>query len=78
MEINKQIVKCSAYGNVEISKDYKTISEVLADNRVVKIVPNTEGEFDVIEMSDEYFVATLTAGQLADWGRELIELSKQK
>ena len=76
--MNKQIVKCSAYGNVEIPKDYKTICEVLADNRVVKIVPNTEGEFDVIEMCDEYFVATLTAGQLADWGRELIELSKQK
>ena len=74
MEINKQTVKCSAYGEVQT----QTISKALAENRIVKVERNEDGEFEVTEMCDEYFVATLTAGQLADWGRELIELSKQK
>ena len=64
-------IDCSAYGPDETA----TISEALANNRIVKITPTEDGKFDVIEMCDEYFVATLTAEQLEEWGRELIALS---
>ena len=64
-------VDCWAYGSV----DEPTISKALAENRVVKITPTEDGKFEVLEMCDEYFGATLTAEQLAEWGRELIALS---
>jgi len=64
-------VDCWAYG----SADEPTISKALAENRVVKITPTEDGKFEVLEMCDEYFGATLTAEQLAEWGRELIALS---
>ena len=64
-------VDCWAYGSV----DEPTISKALAENRVVKITPTGDGKFEVREMCDEYFGATLTAEQLAEWGRELIALS---
>ena len=65
------VVDCWAYGRV----DEPTISKALAENRVVKITPTEDGKFEVLEMCDEYFGATLTADQLAEWGRELIALS---
>lgn len=64
-------VDCWAYGSV----DEPTISKALAENRVVKIRPTEDGKFEILEMCDEYFGATLTAEQLAEWGRELIALS---
>ena len=64
-------VDCWAYGSV----NEPTISNALAKNRVVKITPTKNGKFEVREMCDEYFGATLTAEQLAEWGRELIALS---
>ena len=64
-------VECWAYGSV----DEPTISKALAENRVVQITPTEDGKFEVLEMCDEYFGATLTAEQLAEWGRELIALS---
>lgn len=64
-------VDCWAYGSV----DEPSVSKALAENRVVKITPTDDGKFDVLEMCDEYFGATLTAEQLAEWGRELIALS---
>ena len=70
MKLHK--IDCSAYGPDEGA----TISEVLAGNRIVKITPTKDGKFDVIEMCDEIFVATLTAEQLKEWGRELVALSK--
>jgi hypothetical protein len=64
-------VNCWAYGSV----DEPTISKALAENRVVKITPTEDGKFEVLEMCDEYYGATLPADQLAEWGRELIALS---
>ena len=64
-------VECWAYGSV----DEPTISKALAENRVVQVTPTEDGKFEVREMCDEYFGATLTAAQLAEWGRELIALS---
>ena len=70
-ERDELVVDCWAYGIVE----EPTISKALAENRVVKITPDEGGKFEVREMCDEYFGATLTAEQLTQWGRELIALS---
>jgi len=64
-------VDCWAYGPAEAS----TISEALADNRVIKVTPIADGKFQVLEKCDDFYGATLTAEQLAEWGRELIALA---
>lgn len=64
-------VDCWAYGSV----DEPTISKAFEENRVVKVKRTEDGKFEVREMCDEFFGATLTAEQLAAWGRELIALS---
>lgn len=67
-------IDCWAYGPVEA----ETVSEALAQNRVISVKPTDDGNFDVREMCDEYYGATLTADQLAEWGKELISLSRRK
>lgn len=64
-------VNCLAYGPVTT----KTISQALAENRLVEVTRQDDGTFIVREMCDEWYVATLTPEQLAEWGKELIELS---
>ncbi len=61
-----------AYGPVE----KETVSQALATERVVRVKKNDDGTFEVREMCDEWFGATLTADQLKAWGRELIALAE--
>ena len=71
--MKEYLVDCDAYGR-EILK-YDSISEALADNRVVKITKMEDGRFKVREMCDEYFSARLTRDQLIAWAEELTELA---
>jgi len=63
------LVDCNKYGKEPL--EYPTISEALADNRIVKVTKDEDGRFRVEEMCDEYFAAYLTASQLRAWSDEL-------
>jgi hypothetical protein len=67
------LIDCNAYGNEPL--EYDTVSEALADNRVVKVTRLGLETFGVYEMCDEYFCAKLTAEQLRAWGKELIDMA---
>lgn len=66
-------VDCSAYGPAS----GPSIVGILAKNRVFRVGPSEkEGMFEITEMCDYYFSATLTAEQLEALGRELIAIAK--
>lgn len=66
-------VDCSAYGPAT----GPSIVGILAENRVFRVGPSEkEGMFDITEMCDEWYSATLTAEQLEALGKELIAISK--
>ncbi len=73
--MKKYLVDCDAYGREIL--EYDSISEALADNRVVKITKMEDGKFKVREMCDEYFSSCLTREQLIAWAEELTELAGQ-
>lgn len=60
-----------AYGPTEAD----TVSQALADNRVVEITRNDDGTFRIVEMNDEWGGATLTAAQFQMWIQELQALA---
>lgn len=66
-------VDCDQYGKKLL--EYPTISEALADNRLVKITKLEDGRFEVKEMCDEWAVASLTREQLLAWAEELKALA---
>ena len=67
------LLDCNAYGEERL--EYPTVSEGLADNRVVKVSRMEDGHFEVREMCDEWAAARLTPEQLRAWGQELIDLA---
>ena len=67
------LLDCNAYGEEHL--EYPTVSEGLADNRVVKVSRLEDGRFEVREMCDEWASARLTPEQLRAWGQELIDLA---
>lgn len=71
-------IKCSyaPIGQIE-SGEYPTVLEGLADNRILKITREPNGEFCLTEGCDDYFFVHLTSDQLSTLGHELIELSMQ-
>ena len=69
------LIDCNAYGDEPL--EYGTVSQALADNRVVKVKPLGAGRYMVEEMCDEWFCARLTAEQLRAWGKELIDMANK-
>lgn len=67
--MSKYLVDCDQHGLGPL--EYPTVSEALADNRVVKITKREDGRFDVREMCDEWARANLTREQLLAWAEEL-------
>lgn len=67
------LIDCNVHG--EELLEYPTVSEALADNRVLKITRQEDGNFLVEEMCDEAFNAILTAEQLVAWAEELKALA---
>ena len=67
------LVDCDQHGKEPL--EYPTISEALADNRVVKITKLEDGRFEVREMCDEWAMANLTREQLLAWAEELKALA---
>jgi len=67
------LIDCNQYGTNLL--EYATVSEALADNRVVEVVREKDGCFKVREMCDEWASARLTADQLRAWGQELIDMA---
>lgn len=59
------------------NREYPTVLEALADNRILKITREPDGNFCLTEGCDNYFYVTLAADQLATLGYELIQLSRQ-
>lgn len=67
------LVDCNAYGKEPL--EYKTISEALADNRIVNVTKEYDGRFCVEEGCDNYFRGYLTREQLLAWSDELRALA---
>ena len=67
------LVDCDQYCDEML--EYKTISEALADNRVVRVKKLEDGRFEVREMCDEWASANLTREQLLAWAEELKALA---
>ena len=67
------LVDCDQHGKEPL--EYPTISEALADNRVVKITKLEDGRFEVREMCEEWASANLTREQLLAWVEELKALA---
>jgi hypothetical protein len=65
-------IDCWAYGPVESD----SIMKALADNRVLRIIKTNEG-FELTEMCDEHYGATLTEEQLIKLGEEIITYAKE-
>ena len=70
------LIDCNAYGEEHL--EYQTVSEGLADNRVVKVTRLDDGRFEVREMCDEWASARLTADKLRAWGQELIDMANAR
>jgi len=63
------LVDCNSYTG-ELC-EYPTISEALAENRIVEVTKDEDGRFKVSEMCDEWYSIYLTAAQLRVWADEL-------
>jgi hypothetical protein len=68
-EGSAHLVDCNAYWQEPL--EYKTISEALADNRIVSVTKEEDGRFRVEEMCDQCFAGYLTREQLIAWAHEL-------
>ena len=67
------LVDCSQRGDGLL--EYSTISQALADNRVVEVTKLGDGRFEVREQCDGWAVANLTREQLLIWIEELKALA---
>jgi hypothetical protein len=69
MTSSTHLVDCNSYtGELH---EYPTISEALAENRIVEVTKDEDGRFKVSEMCDEWYSIYLTAAQLRVWADEL-------
>jgi hypothetical protein len=69
MTSSTHLVDCNSYTG-ELC-EYPTISEALAENRIVGVTKDEDGRFKVCEMCDEGYSIYLTAAQLRVWADEL-------
>ena len=54
---------------------YSSVIDAMADNRVLKIKREADGQFRVAEHCDDCYFVILTPDQLVALGRELIEMA---
>jgi len=67
------LVDCNPYRKELVES--KTISEALANNRIVSVSKEEDGRFCVQEGCDDYFRGYLTREQLLAWSEELKALA---
>lgn len=58
-----------------MNKQFFPILSLLRDEAIFEIIPLDGGDFMVREACPEHYNVTLTAEQIAQWGRELVELA---